>query len=77
MGLADTFAREDRVEVKFSDFYNLMKGCTQQEMLMNGVRTRVPHEYMENMMTGKLTDTQERVNKLLMEINSDRKEEST
>ena len=25
MGIADAFSREDRVEVKFTDFYNLMK----------------------------------------------------
>lgn len=25
MGLADTFGAEDRVQVKFSDFYKLMK----------------------------------------------------
>lgn len=59
MGLVDAFAREDRVEVTFSIFYNLMKGCAQREMLMNGVRTKVPHEYMENMMNGKLSEQQE------------------
>lgn len=53
MGLADAFSAEDRVEVKFSDFYNLMKGCTQRYLLMNAVKTKIPHEYIESMMTGK------------------------
>lgn len=53
MGLADAFGAEDRVNVKFTDFYNLMKGCTQRDMLMNAVKTKVPHEYIECMMTGK------------------------
>lgn len=58
MGLVDAFSAEDRVDVKFSQFYDLMKGCTQREMLMNAVKTRVPYEHIENMMTGKLTDSQ-------------------
>ena len=58
MGLVDAFSAEDRVNVKFSQFYDLIKGCTQREMLMNAVKTRVPYEYIENMMTGKLTDSQ-------------------
>ena len=35
MGLADTFGAEDRVQVKFSDFYKLMKQATQYEIAMN------------------------------------------
>lgn len=27
MGLADAFGAEDRVQVKFSTFYELVKGC--------------------------------------------------
>lgn len=37
MGLADTFGAEDRVQVKFSDFYKLMKQATQYEIAMNAV----------------------------------------
>lgn len=50
MGLADTFGAEDRMNVKFSDFYNLVKGCTQRDMLINGIKEDVPHEYMRKMM---------------------------
>lgn len=60
MGLADTFSAEDRVPVKFSDFHNIIKAAAQSEILFNGVKTNVPHEYMEAMITGKVRkdDTQ-------------------
>jgi len=53
MGLADSFSREDRVEVKFSDFYSLVKGCTQRDMMQNAVNTDVPHEFIRSMVSGK------------------------
>ena len=53
MGLADLFSSEDRVEVKFSDFYNLIKEATKAEMLTNGVNCETPHAYMREMITGK------------------------
>ena len=46
MGLADTFGAEDRVQVKFSDFYKLMKQATQYEIAMNAVGCDVPHRYI-------------------------------
>lgn len=46
MGLADTFGKEDRVEVKFSDFYEMVKGCTQAEMMANGLRKKIPHAHI-------------------------------
>ena len=58
MGLADAFGAEDRVSVKFSDFYNMMKGCATQELLTNAVKARVPHEYIEAMITGKMPKTE-------------------
>ena len=33
MGLIDSFSAEDRVNVKFSDFYNLMKEAARAEMI--------------------------------------------
>ena len=52
MGLADTFGAEDRVQVKFSDFYKLMKQATQYEIAMNAVGCDVPHRYIRECMTG-------------------------
>ena len=53
MGLADCFSAEDRVQVKFSTFYELVKGCTQRDLLMNGINCNVPHRYLREVMTGK------------------------
>lgn len=52
MGLADVFSSEERILVKFSEFYDLMKGCTERELLTNAVKTRVPHQFIEAMLTG-------------------------
>ena len=57
MGLSDVFSAEDRVDVKFTDFYNLVKGCTQRDILMNGVKCDVPHRYLREMMSGKKEET--------------------
>lgn len=62
MGLSDTFGAEDRMNVKFSDFYNLVKGCTQRDMLINGIRENVPHEYMRKMMGVKTNEDDEKSN---------------
>lgn len=53
MGLADAFGAEDRVNVKFSDFYNMMKQCATEELIENAVNCNVPHEYIREMITGK------------------------
>ena len=54
MGLADAFSAEDRVSVKFSDFYHIVREATRGELITNGVKTNVPHEYMEAMITGEV-----------------------
>lgn len=59
MGIVDAFSREDRVEVKFSDFYGLMKQAAQYEIAMNAVKCDVPHAYIRETMTGKKEDHQE------------------
>ena len=53
MGLVDAFGKEDRVEVTFSAFYELMKGCAEREFLAKGIICNVPHRYMREMVTGK------------------------
>ena len=53
MGIVDVFSKEDRIEVKFSDFYELVKGCTQRDMLMNSVKTRTPYEHILAVTTGE------------------------
>lgn len=53
MGLADTFGKEDRVEVTFTQFHNIVKESTKSELLMNAVNCDVPHRYIREMATGK------------------------
>lgn len=50
MGLADVFSAEDRVAVKFSDFYELVKGCTEREVITNGLKYRIPHAHILAML---------------------------
>ena len=59
MALADVFGSEDRVLVKFSEFYDLMKGCAERELLTNAVKARVPYEYIEGMLTGEMPKKEE------------------
>lgn len=53
MGLADAFGKDDRVEVKFSDFYTLVKAASKSELMMNAVNCNVPHRFIRETMTGK------------------------
>lgn len=53
MGLADAFGKEDRVDVKFTTFYAMMKECAKAELTMNAVNCDVPHKYIREMATGE------------------------
>lgn len=52
MGLADAFNAEDRVTVKFSEFYELVQQAGKYENVMNGVKCNVPHRYIREMVYG-------------------------
>ena len=59
MGLVDAFVAETRVEVKFKEFYELVKEASKAELMMNAVNCNVPHEYIRKTMTGETeTNTQ-------------------
>lgn len=53
MSLVDMFGKEDRTEVKFSEFFALVKQAAQYETLMNAVNCDVPHRFIRETMTGK------------------------
>lgn len=53
MSLADVFGKEDRAEVKFSEFFALVKQAAQYETLMNAINCDVPHRFIRETMTGK------------------------
>ena len=57
MSLVDAFGREDRTEVKFSEFFALVKQAAQYETLMNAVNCDVPHRFIRETMTGKKETT--------------------
>lgn len=64
MGLVDAISKEDRVEVKFSDFYAIIKQAAQKENIMNGVNCNVPHEYIREMVTGKAEQREQEIEAL-------------
>lgn len=53
MSLVDAFAKEDRTEVKFSQFFALVKQAAQYETVMNAVNCDIPHRFIRETMTGK------------------------
>ena len=59
MSLVDAFAKEDRTEVKFSQFFALVKQAAQYETLMNAVNCDVPHRFIRETMTGKKEEVPE------------------
>ena len=60
MSLVDAFAKEDRTEVKFSQFFALVKQAAQYETLMNAVNCDVPHRFIRETMTGKKEEVPEK-----------------
>lgn len=50
MGIVDVFSAEDRVDVKFSTFYELVKGCAEREFITNGLKRRIPHAHILAML---------------------------
>ena len=50
MGILDAFAAEDRVDVKFSTFYELVKGCAEREFITNRLKHKIPHAHILAML---------------------------
>lgn len=50
MGILDAFAAEDRVDMKFSTFYELVKGCAEREFITNGLKHKIPHAHILAML---------------------------
>lgn len=53
MGVMDAFEREDRVQVKCTTMFAMMKEAAKGELLMNAVNCDVPHKYIREMATGE------------------------
>ena len=50
--IVDVFSAEDRVQIKISDFYQIMKDGIKAEFLMNAVKCEVPYNHILQMATG-------------------------
>lgn len=57
MGFVDCFTPETKIEVKFADFFSLVKEATKAELMMNAVNCNVPHAYIRETMTGTQEET--------------------
>lgn len=53
MGMMDAFNPEDRVQIKISDLYRLMKEGTKAEFILNAVNCEVPYSHIREMVSGK------------------------
>ena len=58
MGIMDSFDKEDRVQMKFSTMYSLMKEAAKCELVMNAVNCDVPHLFIREMATGEREELQ-------------------
>lgn len=52
MGIVDAFTAEARVELKVNELMNLMKYTAKAEVIYNGVKANVPHEYLRACISG-------------------------
>lgn len=59
MGIMDAFKPEDRTEITYSNFYNLIKQAAQYEIAMNAVNCDVPRAYIREIMTGNKEEHKE------------------
>lgn len=60
MGIVDMFGAEDRLQVKFSDFYNLIQGHTERNVITNGLKHKIPHAHILTTL-GELSEKTEEV----------------
>ena len=53
MGFMDNFTPEDRIQLKVTDLFTLMKSAAKAELFMNAAINHVPHEHTIAIMTGQ------------------------
>lgn len=53
MGFMDGFTSDGTVDMKHTEYYNLMKEAAKAELLSNAVKAEVPGFYIQAMITGK------------------------
>lgn len=58
--IADVFSKEDRVEVKISQFTEMLKASCKKDILMNAINCEVPYRYIREMATGESEKVEEK-----------------
>lgn len=53
MGFMDGFTSDGTVDMKHTEYYNLMKEAAKAELLSNAVKAEVPSFYIQAMITGE------------------------
>ena len=53
MGLFDALKEEDRISVKFTTFYKLLKDSVTASLIANGLQCEIPYKYIREMITGE------------------------
>lgn len=56
MGFMDGFTSDGTVDMKHTEYYNLMREATKAELIGNAVKADVPGFYIQAMITGKKPD---------------------
>lgn len=56
MGFMDGFTSDGTVDMKHTEYYNLMREATKAELLSNAVKAEVPGFYIQAMITGEKPD---------------------
>lgn len=54
MGFVDAFSAEDRIQVPYSTFVNLVEGKVKAELYKNAVKNCVPYEYIDMILGGEI-----------------------
>lgn len=56
MGMMDALNPEDRVNIKFGEFYHLVRNSVSADLMLNGIKNKVDHDSMYKMIKGKPID---------------------
>ena len=51
MSIVDAFMPDDKVQVKFTDFYNMMYEAAKAELIEAAVHADVPNRYIRDMLS--------------------------
>ena len=59
MGLVDTFSAEDRIQVKYSEYYRLVRAEAEKQLIENCVHAGISRELILKMLSGQNDELEE------------------